>query len=407
MVKWLNHVTIAAPRNGTNSHTVNPASGTVVAGSAFTPTAGRLLVVLAEGAVTSTTPSGWTLPAGGSAVNNTGLYLWYRTAAGGDTFSTTHNGSNYPVVFDIYEFAAGSAFIGSAAQGNVSASGGAGPSLSGLTAAADFRAAVVGQDITGATPSSFTWSNGAEAVDTGVPLAVTDGYGYSLSYLEDQVGATYSSAATSTITSMSCERLVFAINAVDPPPPGTAYAISGTSASASASSLTPTLNATVTSGPSESSSSGSAEIAATRPIAGTSESISDSSLAIAARKPMSGETATLSDSSLDIAARIPVSGESASTSTSTIETSAALGVSGTSAATSGSGGVIALALPVSGQSDSVSGGFLRFQPPPSDVTPDPGRMTTVASESRVYSVAAENRIVSVEKEDRIHGVDPA
>lgn len=212
MVKWLNHVTIAAPRNGTNSHTIDPSSGTVVAGALFTPTSGRLLVCVVEGAVTSTTPSGWTLPSGGSAINNTGLYVWYRTAVGGDTFSTTHNGSNYPVVFDIYEFPAGSTFIGSAAQGNVSASGGAGPSLSGLTSSANWRAAAVGQDISGAAPSSFTWSNGTEAVDTSIAASGTDGYGYSLTYLEDETGATYSSAATSTITFTSCERLVFAFN---------------------------------------------------------------------------------------------------------------------------------------------------------------------------------------------------
>jgi len=75
--------------------------------------------------------------------------------------------------------------------------------------------------------------------------------------------------------------------------------------------------------------------------------------------------------------------------------------------TSDSEAVIALALPVSGQSDSITGGFLRLQPLPSDITPDPARMGIVASESRVYSVAVENRIVSVQKEDRIHGVDPA
>lgn len=232
MVKWLNHVTIAAPRNGTNSHTVDPNAGTVVAGAAFVPTAGRLLVVIAEGAVTSTTPSGWTLPTGGSAINNTGLYLWYRTAAGSDTFSTTHNGSNYPVVFDIYEFPSGSTFIGSAAQGNVSAAGGAGPSLSGLTASANWRAAAVAQNRTNATsPITMSWSVGTEAVDTlavqgGTPT--TDGYCYSLAYVEDSAAATFSSAATSTDTSTSCERLVFAFN----------IAAAGTSLTADPATLT-------------------------------------------------------------------------------------------------------------------------------------------------------------------------
>jgi hypothetical protein len=115
MSNWLNHVTIAAPRNGTTSHTCDPTNatggGTVVTGSTFTPTSGRLLVVVCYGAVTFTTPSGWTLPTSGSAVNNGGLYVFYRTAAGSDPFTTTQNGSNYPVVFDIYEFATGSTFV--------------------------------------------------------------------------------------------------------------------------------------------------------------------------------------------------------------------------------------------------------------------------------------------------------
>lgn len=241
MVKWLNHVTIAAPREGAGdtSHTVDPSSASnVVAGSPFTPTAGRFLVCFSGGSVTSTTPSGWTLPTGGNIVANGGLYIWYRTAAGSDTITTTHNGANYPVVFDIYEFPSGSSFISVSGAGNVSASGGAGPSLSGLTSAANFRCAAVNQNISAAVTPSFTWSNGTEAVDTGTPQASgTDGYGYSLTYMEDQTGATYSSAATGSVTTTSCERLVLAINA----------ASAGTSITADSATLilegqTPTLS---------------------------------------------------------------------------------------------------------------------------------------------------------------------
>jgi hypothetical protein len=213
MVKWLNHVTIAAPRNGTNTHVVDPAAGVVVAGAAFEPTAGRLLVCVAGGSVTSSTPDGWTLPAGGSAVNNSGLYLWYRIAAGDDVFSTTHNGSNFPAVFDIYEFPADTLFIAAAAQGNVPATGGvAGPALAGLTADADFRAAIACQGFSSGPDPSYVWSNGAEAVDTFAAWATEAGYGYSLSYLEDQVDAAYSSAATSTLTFGGVERIVFALD---------------------------------------------------------------------------------------------------------------------------------------------------------------------------------------------------
>ena len=94
MVQWVNRSLTQAPRNGTTSHTVS-----------FTPaTAGNLLVCVVEGAVTSTTPTGWTLPTGGSAINNTGLYVWYKTATAAEaSLTTTHNGSNYPAGFVIYD----------------------------------------------------------------------------------------------------------------------------------------------------------------------------------------------------------------------------------------------------------------------------------------------------------------
>ena len=132
MALWLNHVAIAAPRNTLPTHTVDPNGGTVVTGTNFTPTAGRFLLVVVEGSVTSTTPTpGWTLEA--SAINNTGLYCWTRTAAGSDTLSTTHNGSDYPVLFHWFEFAAGSTWVGDVSATAVAHGAGANPNLTGLT----------------------------------------------------------------------------------------------------------------------------------------------------------------------------------------------------------------------------------------------------------------------------------
>lgn len=218
-MKWTNHVAIAAPGNGTNSNTINPNSGVAVAGSLFTPTAGRLLVVLVSGSVTSSTPSGWTNA--GQAVNNSGLYIWRRVAVGGDTFTTTHNGANYPVMFDIYEFPEDSVFIGASAEGNVSATSGAqGPTLSGLTADANMRMAVASQSwSSGATPT-FTWSGGTEAVDTNASwTGAISGYGYSLAYVENATDGTFGLAATSTLTFVTVERAVLAINVPAPSGP--------------------------------------------------------------------------------------------------------------------------------------------------------------------------------------------
>jgi hypothetical protein len=213
MAKWLNRVAIAAPRNGTTTHTVNPASGTVVNGTLFTPTAGRLLVVACEGAVTSTTPSGWTLPTGGSAVNFTGLYVWWRTAAGSDTFTTTHNTANYPAVFDIYEYPAGTTFSGAASSTGV-ASGGAGPSVGSLTGTNLIMGTVGNEAFSTSSAGTVGWASGVEAIDTLVVQATTSGYLYSLTYLEDSVLTSSSIAATISGASnlqATYERLMFAV----------------------------------------------------------------------------------------------------------------------------------------------------------------------------------------------------
>ena len=119
IANYTRHVAIAAPRNGGTTHTVHPdgTGGTVVDGSAFTPNSGRFLLCLVEGGVTSTTPTGWTLPTNGSAINNTGLYVFYRASASAtsaDQVATTHNASDYQVIFDFYEFETGTAWVDAA-----------------------------------------------------------------------------------------------------------------------------------------------------------------------------------------------------------------------------------------------------------------------------------------------------
>lgn len=224
MVAPLNQVTIATPRNGTTTHTVTPSSGTVVAGSLFTPTAGRLLVCIAEGSVTSTTPTGWTLPTGGSAVNLSALYVWWRVAAGSDSFTTTHNASNYPVAFTFLEFPAGSTFSGSAAATGVVWSGAAGPTLSGLTGTNQvFGVAGQGFSVTTGT-NDYTWTPGftfTELVDTYTVKATTDGYTYSICSVQDFTGASAAFNSASAFSGKSQERLMFAVKAAaagGPPP---------------------------------------------------------------------------------------------------------------------------------------------------------------------------------------------
>lgn len=68
--------------------------------------AGEVLVVFSVGSVTMTTPTGWTLEA--SYVNASGMYIWTKTAVGGETgFSTTKNAS-WNTFHAVYAFPAGS-----------------------------------------------------------------------------------------------------------------------------------------------------------------------------------------------------------------------------------------------------------------------------------------------------------
>lgn len=279
MADWLNHVAIAAPRNGTTTHTVTPSSGSAVFGTLFTPTAGRLLVCVVEGSVTSTTPSGWTLPTGGSAINNTGLYVWYRTAAGSDSLTTTHNGSNYPVMFHFFEFASGSTFSGSAASTGVSRSGGAGPTLSGLTGT-NWTAGVVGQAGNGMTGNStyISWSAGTELADSVLGNSGTDGYAYGLTATDANTASSASYAATMTAnTTDTTERLVFAVKI---PSGGTQYsgaaAMSSGSALAAGAGLVAAAAAALTSGSSMSGTLTSAGL----PAVGfnTAEGLSDTTV---------------------------------------------------------------------------------------------------------------------------------
>lgn len=231
MSDWVNHVVIKLPQNGTTSHIADPSNatggGTVVDGSAFTPTAGRLLVMLAYGgqtaggntSVPTSPPSGWTGPTANQAVGNGGLYVWYKTAAGGDTASLLHNGTNYPEILDVYEFGAGSTFVASSASTGQSPSGGSGPTLSGLTGT-NWIAGVVGGNLGSVVRTSVvsTWSSGTKVADTFVNGAAgVDGGTYSLSEFNSDTSTSKALSATivpNTGTVASTERLVFAVKAV-------------------------------------------------------------------------------------------------------------------------------------------------------------------------------------------------
>lgn len=291
MVSWVNRAVFQAPRNGTASHTIDPASTVgLVAGAAFTPTAGRLLVVVVEGAVTSSTPSGWTLPSGGSAISYSGLYVWYRTAAGGDTFATTHNGANYPVIFAVYEFPAGSTFVKSASVTGVSNTG-ANPNLTGLSGT-NLIFGVKGAAMTsGETYGGAVWSSGyVEDYDDSVPFSSTDGYWVTIAAREGVTTSSAQPTATISGTSFTAEALTFAVNV---PATGVFTAVSGLVATASAVTGQAAKASSVQGSVSTVSQVGGSLTFATG-FSGTIQTVSTVSGAVAVNRSLSGLVATAS-----------------------------------------------------------------------------------------------------------------
>lgn len=215
MSSWLNFAAFALPRNATTGHTVTPSSATgLTNGAAFTPTAGRLLVlVIGSSAYVTTGPSGWTAPTGGSAQGNTGLYVYYRTAAGSDTPAVVHNASNFPAGAAIFEFPAGSTFVSAASAINQTLTA-ANPTLSSLTGSnVVFGAAC--DDVFTTGSGSATWSSpNAELVDSFIAGAATDGYWFGLAGQDPYASATYAPTPTITVSggTTTTERLTFAVN---------------------------------------------------------------------------------------------------------------------------------------------------------------------------------------------------
>jgi hypothetical protein len=115
--QWINRASGSLPRNGTLNHTLTFAAAS----------AGSLLVAVASGAVTHTAiTSGWTKQL--SATLDTEVAVFTRSASGGETsLQLSHNASNFPIHYVVYEFPAGSSYVMGAKDDN-----GTTPPLNGL-----------------------------------------------------------------------------------------------------------------------------------------------------------------------------------------------------------------------------------------------------------------------------------
>jgi len=209
MALWLNRSVLSGSSvdpNGTTSHTCT-----------FTPaTSGNYLVAIVAGAVTFTTPSGWTLVR--SAILEGAVYVFAKTATGGESsFSTTHNGSNYAIRGIVYEFAAGTTLLGS---NSGTADGGgaiAGPSVTGLGGTYTgfaVRACVITQAI-GLIDATWTVPS-TEEYEVSVGSTSNDGIGLSVAYQDGLTSSTFSASyyMSWANTSSSGEAIVFALAVV-------------------------------------------------------------------------------------------------------------------------------------------------------------------------------------------------
>lgn len=210
MAKWLNRTLVQDARNsGTAGHTIT-----------FTAAAaGNLLVAVAQGAVTLTTPTGWTLPTNGSAVNTGGLYVWYKTASAGESsFTTTANAANYPIAVVVYEFPAGSTFVqAAAATAQQAIASGAGPTISSLTGT-NLLIGMIGwanSATSGTVATTWTLPSGIVSdVDVSTFIATTDGYCLSVAYVENSIATSFAGTSATTIGngSNTLEKITFAVN---------------------------------------------------------------------------------------------------------------------------------------------------------------------------------------------------
>lgn len=213
MPSWINRTVLSGSsvdRNGTNSHTCT-----------FAPAnSGSLLVAVVAGAVTFTTPAGWSIVQ--SAINYSGLYVFSKTATTSESsFSTTHNGSDYLIQGLVYEFYSGSVLTGTAGSASNIGSSYTGPTCSGLSGTySRFSARSWNPGNTPSHTVSCVWTTPTiEDYDVFSPgNGSTDGIELTTAYNDNATGSSFtpSSDITSSTGAMG-EAISFAVSVIDPP----------------------------------------------------------------------------------------------------------------------------------------------------------------------------------------------
>jgi hypothetical protein len=213
MAVWINRTELSGSSidpNGTTSHTCS-----------FTAaTAGNFLVAIIAGSVTSTTPSGWTLLV--SAVNYTGLYVFTKTADSAEaSFTTTHNGSNYPIKGVVYEFPAGTSTASSSINNIASITNPiTGPTVTSLTGTYTRFTARSNSMTTSTSAASLTWTiPSVEDTDSYIARSGSiDGVHLSIAYDNGQSTTSFTPAYAISGTNLpsSGEAIAFGLYVASP-----------------------------------------------------------------------------------------------------------------------------------------------------------------------------------------------
>lgn len=238
MAKWINRA-VANETTASANHTFTVPS----------TTAGNLLVAVVACGNLLSTPSGWVKEATANYSLETACFT--KTAAGGETsFVFSSTGGTLPMFAAIYEFPAGTTWVGDASISGA-ATGAANPNLTGLTGT-NFTFGIVScYDITTGSTISCVWSGTGSPVedfDINLDKGSVNGHFASLAYVEDNTASSFQPTGTLTNNPDLKEAITAAVNIPQPLTISLRAAGTATGATAAVTAVNPAVPSGATTG---------------------------------------------------------------------------------------------------------------------------------------------------------------
>lgn len=176
------------------------------------PSAGDIDVLFVNSDTTVSTPSGFSIPSGGSDVNNQGVYVFARTAAGGEASSVTITTSGNASTAVDWARVVGSSGIDVVAKATAYTAGTASPSVTSGTLAESGETALVFAALYGFStlPATPIWNNSFTNQQTNNASWTGSTRPFSFIGIKDNVGTASESASVSWTNSAS-DRVAFMV----------------------------------------------------------------------------------------------------------------------------------------------------------------------------------------------------